>query len=88
MPFVENRTRSIASRDNAMIKNQPARRGRNRRGVALYTAVMANALIVSLLGLTALAIVRIERRSGRNVDEIATAHLNPHFPDDFPHFGM
>ncbi|HVJ87911.1 MAG TPA: hypothetical protein VM452_19770 [Caulifigura sp.] len=35
---------------------------RGRRGAAIYTAVVFNALIVGLLGLSALSIVRIERR--------------------------
>jgi Tfp pilus assembly protein PilX len=47
-----------------------------RRGAALYVAVTATTMIVSVLGLSAMAIVRIERRqaSAVNTRQIARSH--------------
>ena len=47
-----------------------------RRGIALYSAVMINSLLVGVLALSALTIVRIERRSSESSGEIVTAQMH------------
>lgn len=49
---------------------------RGRRGAAIYTAVVFNALIVGLLGLSALSIVRIERRQSLTSSDQIIAREN------------
>ncbi len=52
------------------------RPARSRRGIALYSAVMINSLLVGVLALSALTIVRIERRSSESSREIVAAQLH------------
>ena len=46
---------------------------RSRRGFALYVAVLSTTLIVSVLGLTALTVVRIERKEASAIKQRLTA---------------
>jgi hypothetical protein len=57
---------------------QPNRTGRatNRRGAAIYTVVVFNALLVGVLGLSALSIVRIERQQNVAASDQAIAREN------------
>lgn len=54
--------------------NRPPRH--QRRGTALYIAVLSTTLIVSLLGLAGMAIVRIERRQATSVNDRLIARTN------------
>lgn len=57
----------------------PTARGRRRprrRGTALYVIVLSTALITSLLGLAALAVVRIERRQASTSNHLLDARMN------------
>jgi Tfp pilus assembly protein PilX len=47
-----------------------------RCGMALYMHVMGTALIVSLLGLTSMALLRIDRRRATSIDERVAARAN------------
>ena len=53
-----------------------ARRGRQRRGAALYATVLSTALIVSLLSITGLMLARVELRAGTNNNQLLTARTN------------
>ena len=63
-----------------MMKSRPAppiiRRAAARRGAALYSVVMFNSLIAGLLGLSALAVVRIERRQSTANLDVLVARKN------------
>lgn len=49
---------------------------KSRQGMALYISVLSTALLVSLLGLSALTIVRIERMKMAVTTDRRTARLN------------
>lgn len=54
---------------------RPAKKYR-RRGMSLYITVMSTALIVSLLGITGLTLVRIERKQTSTVNDRLDARAN------------
>lgn len=68
--------RCAQSRATPHVRAPRSRAHRNRRGAALYTAVLATSLLIALLGLTAIQIAAVERRSSDVITESLVAREN------------